>query len=441
MRLAPTLVLLMLIGCQYFGPGPEPGSEPDATGPDAATVPPMQNASGCLVDGPSTFPPFALPGAFETRMFRMSRTTGEATRITDHVAPIGGDVTARIEEGLLVVRRGGQVILATDSQGADELSSTAVRDGVLYVALSRYGGAKTFQALRLDAAPNISTIWCHPESEYGAEPAYWIYATSTGPLLVTSANEIRAIATEDGALRWKAPWKSDAPFTLLEAGDTWIACEHDVVAFDKQTGTELWRHAAPADVATDCAIVGSRVVFAARKCGDFSCTPHESGALAIADGSQQWSVPNLLLNVLVERDTTHAVVGLPDGVAVLDTSNGSRGATLAISNPVPWRAELLPDGDVLLHGDQTTRVGGSPLAIRWQVPYRNGVRTGSSVLSTSDEPATSSAWLVDIDIDTGDVHEDLIETRATMSEYADIEILATTPEQVEVTTMFGWILL
>jgi len=336
-------------------------------------------------------------------------STGAVTPIDrNRIPPFGGRVTASLDGGLggrLRIDRGGRAVLDADPRGAYGVAWQVERDGLLFFSLYR-DAVQTYEAIRMDSLPHLDAVWCRSIGNDGPGNSRGAFMTAHGPLLVRLPHAFVAIRPSDGETLWQmGRTDTGAPFTLLESGDDWIACDTDVIAVERATGRVRWRRGS-ADIHTpvDCTLVGRQVLTATRHCDATGCTPRDVGALDPATGAQLFTSDKTDLRPLVSLDDRHALVVTGNGVAIFDARTGAFGPTLPLAGAQIMFGESLADGDVLVWSGEpheTLRLSTEPLAIRWQVPDAYGPRVGDLLLAARSEPATGSSWLVTIDVASG----------------------------------------
>jgi hypothetical protein len=113
-------------------------------------------------------------------------------------------------------------------------------------------------------------------------------------LAVRDNQELRVLATADGAVRWQKTWR--APVTSINvAGDRLVVAADKVTGHEFATGTELWG-AAARGACTGVAPDGQTVV----ACGE------ENIVAVTATGARRWkvAVPGSVRDSLAERVIT-----------------------------------------------------------------------------------------------------------------------------------------
>jgi hypothetical protein len=300
---------------------------------------------------------------------------------------------------------------------------------------------QTYQAFRLAAAPHVDTVWCRAiPNEANVRGAV---ATEHGPLLVLTPSALTAVRAQDGQTVWQLPrGASGGPFTLLEAGADWIACDMDIVAIDRDRGAVRWRRSFPPHTAVDCGLDGSRVGFAARRCTAHDCTPAESGVLDVATGAAVPAPPDLGGRRLVAVDPHRVLVENSDGVAVVEAETGSLAARLPLEGH-DFRAEALPGGDVLVtNRKHTWRLTSEPLAVRWQVADGYVKRVGDRLIAVRDVLATGGSTIVVIDLATGSERDIPLPSMPPLSGYGyelgGASVLGSAGTEIDVAVGFGY---
>lgn len=397
------------------------------------------HASPAPARTPRTPAPAAEPG--ET-LYRVHLATGVVTAIDSaHAVPLDGPVEARIDGERLRVRRGDRVIVDRDALGAFSVAWQIRRDDMLYVSLFR-NESQTYEALRLG---HDDVLWSRVVMNDRPGETHGAFVTTSGPVIVHTTYSIAAIRTNDGSTAWSVPWPDDGtPAKVLEAGANLVACGRDVVALDRETGRERWRRRSQNGEISDCTLVGRQVLVGTRLCGK-DCTAKDNFALDVDTGSVLYTRAEPFGRVLAEIDRDRALIeiaragAVPGGVAVLDARTGTVSAPLALAGFLS--AERLPEGDVLVHGKQTTRLAVEPLSIRWQARDAYDQRVGHFLVGSRSNVPAGKSVVVLIDVASGVEREVDLPTIKPPGEFpwelGGAFIVGTSPTDVDLAVRFG----
>jgi len=369
-------------------------------------------------------------------LYRVHLATGVVTTIDSARSErLEGDLEAKINGDRLHVRRLDRIVVDRPARGAFDVAWQIRRGDMLYVSLFRHD-SQIYEALR---PGQNEAVWSRVVANDHVDATHGAFPTTTGPLILHTWYSITAIRTEDGSTLWTVPWPDNgSPAKVVDAGASLIACAQDIVALAPATGQVRWQRKSHGELA-ECTLVGRNLLVATRTCDDKACTPKDNFVLDADTGAVLYTQPSPPPRVLAVTDRDHALVEVPNGAAMLDARTGTLGGTLALSGFLS--AERLPEGDVLVRGERTTRLAVEPLSIRWQAPDAYSERAGQFLVGTRSDVPAGKSTVVLIDTASGVEREAELPTMRPPGDFpwerGGAFVVGTSPTDVDIAIRFG----